>query len=142
MDDDDDAEVTFELTADHVRLLRAGCFRWGGSQYGLAQAGTGRDLDANLARFLGHDPDDVTPRQMRGLKRVLEATETALAVVLATGSFEPGPYRLRSPHQRMSWERAPKVTWWANSPTGPVQLTVEEAGDDVDAWSQPVGSGP
>lgn len=140
--DDDDVGVTFELTAGHVRLLRAGVFHWNGVTCGLSHAGGPAGADAALARVLGLDPDDVTPRQMRALRDTARATETALEVVLATGGFEPGSYRLRDPHQRMSWERVPTVTWWANSPSGPVQLTAEEAADDVDAWSKPVGTGP
>ena len=104
-DDDpyDPGETTFDLTADHVRLLRSGVFCWNGTVYGLRRVAHASE-DAALCRALGLDPDDVTPRAVRSLRQVLLGTERALEVVLATGSFEPGRYRLRDPHQRMSWE--------------------------------------
>lgn len=142
MSDEDRCYDEFELTQDHVALLRTGTFCYGGSTFGLGRQPT---QDASLCRALGHDPDDVTPRQLRAMRQVLLDTERALKVVLSAGSFEPGLYVQARPGDAMSWRRAREgegIDWWANGPEGPVRLTRQEAQDDVDAWSCPRRTGP
>lgn len=142
MKDDDRCYDEFELTQGHVALLRRGVFCYGGSTFGLGRTSS---MDHALCRVLGHDPDDVTPRVLRGFRQVLGDTERALRVVLSAGSFEPGLYVQAHPGDVMSWRRARPgegTDWWTNGPEGPVRLTREEAQDDPDAWSCARGTGP
>jgi hypothetical protein len=96
-------DQTFELHAEHVKLLRAFNVTWYEIETGAPAIDGKRpygnsDVAGDVIEIMGWqtDPDDVTPRQDREDRhhamQLHEETKTALQVVLSTGSFEPGIY--------------------------------------------------
>jgi hypothetical protein len=112
----------FTLTQDHVKLLRASYVRWDDCEFGAAAIDSKRpygnsDVLTDIAEALGISADgqpnyeadeDWRDEQWRGLGERLTAlhkeTETALQVVLAAGSFEPGEYESTWP-SFVDWKR-------------------------------------
>lgn len=97
----------FEMTAEHVALLRASHVSWNEMEWGSATVDPKRpygngDIDRDLHGILGDArdwDDEVAPKEQRELaaryRRLHAETETALQVVLVTGSFELGVYEAR-----------------------------------------------
>jgi len=94
----------FTLTADHVKLLRRMCVAWDGIEYGAPTIDPKRpygnkDVEQDIHTILtGRDEplEDLARQERETLqaryRRLHEETKTALQVVLAAGSFEPGEY--------------------------------------------------
>jgi len=102
---------TFTLTEDHVKLLRAAYVRWEETEWGAPAIdgkrpyGNGnihRDIAEILGRPVLYDTDDDAAWRAP-LWELHKQTETALQIVLATGSFEPGEYRCGRYHR--NWEK-------------------------------------
>ena len=96
-------DQTFELRAEHVKLLRAANVTWYEIETGAPAIDGKRpygnsDVAGDVIDLMDWkaDPDDVTPRQDREDRakamQLHDETKTALQVVLSTGSFEPGVY--------------------------------------------------
>ena len=106
----------FELTEAHVKLLRRANVTWWCCEFGAPAIDGKRpygngDVFRDLAEILGFEPgsdedDPWEPVVMARMDRLHRETETALQVVLASGSFAPGHYR--APKYTSRWERAPE----------------------------------
>jgi hypothetical protein len=94
---------TFTLTDEHLTLLRRANVRWGEMEWGAPEIDGKRpygngNLKDDVAGILGWELVDAEggPKlTMAQANRALELhreTETALQIVLATGSFEAGDY--------------------------------------------------
>lgn len=105
----------FTLTEDHVKLLRRANVGWERAEYGAPGIDPKRpygngDVTQDLMEILGWDipaDDDWNGPGLEvceALRRLHVETETALQIVLATGSFEPGVY-VAEPYNTMSWRR-------------------------------------
>jgi hypothetical protein len=94
----------FTLTADHVTLLRHMSVGWHGIEYGAPAIEPKRpygngDVEQDIHEILTgrREPLEDLARQEREAlqaryRQLHEETRTALQVVLAAGSFEPGEY--------------------------------------------------
>lgn len=99
----------FELTTDHVKLLRRMYVGWNDAETGAPEIDPKRpygnsDVPGDVAGILGweYDADDDMPTHMEELAEALHRdTQLALQVVLTAGSFEPGLYRRTWP--RNDW---------------------------------------
>ena len=94
--------MTFVLTAEHVKLLRRTNVSWDGCEFGAPGVDPkrpygNRDVHGDMAEILGRelerDKDGViTDALLKRLDKLHKETETALQVVLTSGSFKPGTY--------------------------------------------------
>jgi hypothetical protein len=94
----------FTLTADHVKLLRRMWVGWDGMEYGAPCIDPKRPYGTNDVEQSIHEIltgrveplEDLARQERESLqaryRRLHEETRTALQVVLAAGSFEPGEY--------------------------------------------------
>ena len=100
-----DSKRRWQLTDDHVALLRHANVWWCRAEYGAPGIDPKRpygnsSVEADICAILGWDPGAVdedgdpawTKEQRAESHRIHGETETALQVVLATGRFEPGWY--------------------------------------------------
>jgi len=95
----------FTLTSDHVKLLRHAYTSWNFAEFGAPSIDPKRpygngDVHNNMIKILGLqvpiDSDGyylVSEKVARDLDWLHADLETALEVVLRTGSFKPGVYR-------------------------------------------------
>lgn len=110
----------FELTAEHIRLLRASYVSWCGGETGAAQIDPKRpygnsDVSRDIYGLLdGGEWDDdhgmpvsLSPREWQELSgrygELHAETDRALQIVLATGSFAPGIFQ--KPRYGIEWVR-------------------------------------
>jgi hypothetical protein len=108
--------LTFELTADHVTLLRHAYTGWQDCETGAPEVDPKRPygnsyVPGDVAELLGWEPGDWEDGERvlgdRQVERALELhreTATALEVVLRAGSFEPGTYVTTDRYSR-DWHR-------------------------------------
>lgn len=93
----------FDLLPEHVALLRAANVRWHEMEWGAPEIDGKRpygngDLTNDIANILGWEFLDTEDGPMLSSARAAFArelhrgTDTALQIVLSTGSFEPGRY--------------------------------------------------
>jgi hypothetical protein len=104
----------FDLTEQHVKLLRHANVGWCGDEFGAPCIDPKRpygnsDVSRHVADILGIDIETdpefcpgMSERQNRELESLHRETRKALQVVLSSGSFEPGRYR--SKQYRNRWE--------------------------------------
>jgi hypothetical protein len=106
----------FTMTAEHIALLSAGCVYWERSDCGAPGIDPKRpygnsDLHRDVAQLLGialevaDEWEGPIPSvaQQKHLEKIHRETETALQIVLATQSFEPGEYE--TPRYTNKWRR-------------------------------------
>lgn len=108
-------DFEFELTEEHIKLLRRMRAEWGYGEAGAPAINPKRpygngDHIGDIADILGieerYDPktgefrDDLYER----LQKLHKETEHALAILLRFGTVEPGRYR--STRYGLEWERA------------------------------------
>ena len=104
----------FTLTADHVKLLRRMYVTWQDCETGAPEIDPKRpygnsDVAGDVAEILGVEFEtdewgDMTDEARDQLLTIHGETQTALQVVLATGSFEPGDYETSDAY-RIDWRR-------------------------------------
>lgn len=98
----------FALTEEHLKLLRGMSVSWNYAEFGAPGVDPKRPYDGGasyeelfqgMAKLLGWDPlpdedddPDFNGEKVSLLKKLHRETETALQIVLATGSFKPGIY--------------------------------------------------
>ena len=94
----------FTLTEEHIALLRNAYVEWGGAEFGAPCIDPKRpygDSDPlpNIAEILGekasccpHCGEALEDSDEDRLMKLHKETETALQIVLSTGSFIPGSY--------------------------------------------------
>jgi hypothetical protein len=109
------APLVFEMTGQHIALLRRACVGWEDCESGAPAIDCKRPYGnssvwQDVAEILGvakletDDDEHVYPKGTRDhCERLHRETETALQIILATGSFEPGTYR-RNEYQR-DWKK-------------------------------------
>lgn len=95
---------TFTLTAEHVKLLRASNVGWNTCEFGAACIDCKRpygngSVFKDMAKILGivafedaWGETHFSKEQVALMEDLHKQTETALQIVLAAGSFEPGKY--------------------------------------------------
>lgn len=94
---------TFTMTEEHVKLLRAACVDWWSMEYGAPCIEPKRpygnsNVVSDIADILGikwkrDEEDDYMPIALcERLGELHKETQTALQIILTTGSFEPGDY--------------------------------------------------
>lgn len=97
----------FELRPEHVTLLRAATVQWNQMENGAPMIDPKRpygnsDLSADLARVLGLSYVNEAGPSYEGARRAYLAhveTQTALEIVLRTGSFAVGIYETSSDYK-------------------------------------------
>ena len=102
--------ASFTVTDDHLKLLRAAYVGWDDGEYGAPAIDCKRPYgnssgDADVARILGVEmspDDDETAAKMRAIH---EGTMMALQIVLVTGEFRTGTFRLKDRYSSRSWIR-------------------------------------
>jgi len=95
-----DNKVTFELTENHIKLIRSFYIGWQNCETGAPEVDPKRPYGNSSVAYdvyeiiNGYSPadelDDDTINQYLTLHR---ETETALQIVLRTGKFQPGVYQ-------------------------------------------------
>ena len=109
------AVTEFTLTADHIKLLRHANVGWDGVEWGAPEIDPKRpfgngDMWKDVARILGWPPvegdegDDDFYAYYDEARAIHGELGTALQIVLATGSFEPGSYVCTKYHR--DWRRS------------------------------------
>lgn len=108
----------FTLTANHVALLRRAYVSWCPIEYGAptiepkrpfgssGSANIERDICATLGWEMAGDDGDgpcYSSKQREAARTTYQELETALQVVLCTGSFTPGTYRESRQYDSRSW---------------------------------------
>ena len=100
----------FTLTKQHIVLLRNANVGWNEGECGAAGLDTKRpygnsDYIQDIAGLLGNKSirreRDITSDEEMEFERLHRETQTALQVVLATGSFQPGTYE--ADEYRSNW---------------------------------------
>jgi hypothetical protein len=100
----------FELTEDHVKLLRRMCVGWRGCEFGAPEIDPKRpygnsSVECDIHEILTGEKDYELTDELRELYGALHSdTATALQIVLNTGSFEIGTFR-REPFSSGGWKR-------------------------------------
>lgn len=108
--------TTFTLTEDHIKLLRAAYIGWDDCEFGAPAIDPKRpygnsSVEIDIAETLGWslfiDADDeghMSKEQVERACRLHRETQTALEVILSTGSFEPGAYE-RTEEWKRDWRK-------------------------------------
>lgn len=95
----------FEFTSDHIKLLRRAYVTWYDCEFGAPAIDCKRpygnssvifDLVEILEPGLEPDEDGFPEDVVNRVEKLHHELETALQIVLATGSFETGLYRAES----------------------------------------------
>ena len=86
----------FEVTEEHLKLLKHSHIMWKASEYGAPMIDPKRpygntSVESDIAEILGWDKED--SQRAEKLHRELE---TVLQIVLVTQTFEPGLYNIRN----------------------------------------------
>ena len=108
-------QQTFELTEEHIKLLRNAYVKFYDAEYGAPAVDCKRpygnsSVEYDMAEILGIVPegdeeeDELSEDQMTMLAALHRQTATALQIILATGSFEPGTYVLEG--YGTNWKKA------------------------------------
>lgn len=104
----------FELTEDHIKLLRRAYVGWEDCETGAPAIDCKRpygnsDVPEDVAEILGWEgyPEGggLATGQYDQAMALHRQTEAALQIVLVTGSFEPGVYEQAKRHDDRSWQR-------------------------------------
>jgi len=109
---------TFELTEEHLKLLRSANVRWDGNENGAPAIDSKRPYgNSNLLHdlaeilevegFIDHEGDErYSATQVEDMERLHAETETALQIVLASGEFTPGTYQTSDGAYSCDWRRS------------------------------------
>lgn len=110
----------FEVTADHIALLRAAYVGWWDCATGAPCLSIepkrpygDSDVAPSALEVLGEKPasscrhcgDELSEEQEARMLRLHRETAIALQVVLVTGAFEPGVYVKTEEYDDHAWER-------------------------------------
>jgi hypothetical protein len=111
--------IYFDLTEEHVKLIRRFYIRWDGAYEGAPAVDSKRpfgnsDWEEDICEILGIEPiehDDmedeiIYPKGTRErVTALFHELREALQVVCASGSFEPGRYETEKYHET-GWKRS------------------------------------
>lgn len=112
--------LEFELTEQHVTLLRHAYVGWDDCEFGAPAIDCKRpygnsDVPTDIAKLLhpefsamreGAQMDWMEDNASR-LQAIHDETQTALQIVLVTGQMKPGRYVRESPYDRRGWYPRP-----------------------------------
>lgn len=97
--------MKFELTEEHVKLLRRAQVQWHDCEHGAPEIDPKRPygnsyVDVDIAEILGEEPQgvdrfgdpDYSPEQKIYFQRIHRETEIALQIMLCVGCMELGIY--------------------------------------------------
>lgn len=113
------AKRRFEMTMEHVSLLRRMYVGWNSAEYGAPEVDPKRpygnsDVLDDIAKILGiegfvdaNNERHFSAKEVALMERLHTETMTALQVVLATGSFAPGVYEA-DPY-KINWQWVKEV---------------------------------
>lgn len=109
---------TFELTENHIKLLQNMYFDYDDyTETGAPVADCKRPYGNSMVyydiyeilngeKWEGEDENDEFPDELKNeLMSIHYGTATALQIILATRSFEPGIYELEKWRDRFSWRK-------------------------------------
>ncbi len=99
---------TFNLTEQHIKLLRRAYVHWHRAEAGAPTIDPKRpygnsNVEEDVAEILGLPYDSEDDNNTDKLLQLHQETETALQIVLCTGSFEPGMYVMQDYRRTLSW---------------------------------------
>ena len=105
----------FILTDEHIRLLRAAYIGWEVCEFGAPAIDCKRpygnsDVVRDICEILDwplvetREGTDCTPEQEERARQLHSETQTALQVILTTGSFVAGTYAMTRPYDYRSWK--------------------------------------
>jgi hypothetical protein len=102
--------MQFEITEDHIKLLRAAEVRWEDCETGAPAIDCKRPYGnswvwGDVAEILGWPIDDegLTDEQEDEARRLHQETETVLEIVLKLGYLKPGRYAAEYVGYRRTW---------------------------------------
>ena len=86
----------FEVTEEHLKLLKHSHVMWRASEYGAPMIDPKRpygntSVESDIAEILGWDKED-----SQRAEKIHRELETVLQIVLVTQTFEPGLYNIRN----------------------------------------------
>lgn len=94
-------QIKFTLTDEHIKLLRQMKVGWQRDEFGAPEIDPKRpygnsqvyyDIAEHLDRDILEEDGDFTKAQKEEMFKLHRETETALQIVLRTGTFTPGVY--------------------------------------------------
>lgn len=101
----------FQVTEEHLKLLRSMCIGWQDCEYGAPEVDPKRPYGNSSVECDVHEiltgakgNYDLTDEQRERYATLHRETEHALQIVLQTGSFEPGTFK-REPYSLQGWKR-------------------------------------
>ena len=104
-------QTEFALTTDHIKLLQASWVIWNEDDGQAAAIDPKKPcgdsgIEENVYEVLtGKYPEDgLTEKWVKHARKVHRETATALQIILKTGSFVPGKYKLKDEYDTTSWE--------------------------------------
>lgn len=109
--------VTFEVTEDHLKLLRNMWVNWQDCEYGAPEIDPKRpygnsSVEYDIAEILGipipgedenYEPRPFPPEALARIQRLHRETGTALQIALRVGKFEAGLYE--SQEYIQNWQK-------------------------------------
>lgn len=107
-----DTKKTFTLTKDHIKLLRHAFVQWQDCETGAPEIDPKRPygnsyVPEDVSEIIGYEVDwdkGATEEQENYLIKLHRETETALQIILFTGKFKPGKYRMIGEYGDEGWE--------------------------------------
>jgi hypothetical protein len=105
---------TFELTEQHIKLLRRFYVNWQDTETGAPEIDPKRPygnsaVASDIAEILvvkGQDDGELADDQVHDLMALHYETHIALQIVLVTGQFKAGKYVKADEHDALSWRPA------------------------------------
>lgn len=101
----------FELTEDHLKLLKNAYVDWDGCEYGAPAIDCKRpygnsSVGQDIAEILGWEYDELYDSDVLNEASIIHnETQTALQIILTTQSFETGTYRKMNEYDDRSWKK-------------------------------------
>ena len=96
-----EGRIEFQLTEDHIKLLRQMEVGWQRDEFGAPEIDPKRpygnsqvyyDIAEHLGRDIPEEPKEFSDEEKAEMFKLHRETETALQIVLRTGNFAPGVY--------------------------------------------------
>ena len=106
-------ELRFQLTEDHIKLLRRAYVSWDDGEFGAPAIDCKRPygnsfVEGDVAEILGwtvNEEDGLNGEQRAAAEKIHRQTQAALQIVLVTGAMIAGEYVRTDPYHWRSWVR-------------------------------------
>jgi hypothetical protein len=98
--------MKFNLTENHIKLLRNMYVGWSYCEYGAPEIDPKRPYGNSSVAYdiheilTGQRPDELDDDLQEEYYKIHRQTETALEIILRTGKFQPGTYTTSSSYKR------------------------------------------